>query len=48
MTEAQKWKLVAEVLASRLSVHQRKEKELVIKEALAYVAKYEKSMKKKA
>ena len=43
VTEAEKWKRVAEVLASRLVVLQRKEKDVIIQEALKYVAKYEKA-----
>lgn len=45
MTEAEKWKRVAEVLASRLVVHQRKEKSAIIDEALKYVARYQKADK---
>lgn len=47
MTEVEKWKQVAEVLASRLAVHQRKEKDAIIDEALKYVARYQKAGKKK-
>lgn len=47
MNEAEKWRLVADVLAVRLVVLQRKDKETILKEALKYVGEREKWEKRK-